>query len=1194
MNARRLLLTLAVLLILGIAFSSRSTLTPKRGADHVFYGAGESHFIGQYAVVGDFNNDGFDDVVTSALWDDPAPGGASLRGWPKTGTSSQCSFGWGTIIAQKSGVKRRVCDFSGAFGDEHWNYWKSLGWDSIAAGDCNYCYPAVQCDSCYTYEIRNENQGALYVVDGASSWASKGHDINFTSTPPSHLITGKLPGDRLYSGLAVGRINNDSYEDLLASSTGANNFAGEAYVIKGASSWASTISLSSTALLQHTFKGRDTSDMLGNGIAVGDLDGDNLDDIVLSASGSSGLGNSKPAAGEIYVFYSSATIPVTVNLAGLTDNQVDALGYVSVIYGPADSSQVGVSPIRNWHAPHHTLGAHRGAYEPIGLAIGDWDDDGFNDLAIGAGWAEKSAAQVFAGAVYIIFGTDPNGAGPHKLVPGNRIDLANAAGSNANAPDMKFVGKTGGRLGAGVAFLDANDQGLNDRDDLMIGAPFTTTGGKNECGEAYIIFGDTKANLLATRTRNVGTTGHVNVTIIGEDVKDRLGSQFEGNDDVDEDGNNDVGVVGEREKYVFFVPSGGSWAGSVDLYDIEETSPSTRMLEMEGSPTARSVTIRFAHVDNDIYGDLVFGGYDNPGHPGDDSGAIHAGQMWVTRGQDMWKSGYVSVNTTWSGVVFVRGDVIVQSGATLTIAAGTDVWVWPTQVGTNIGADDTTNELRVEGGALVVNGTQSARVRFLAWETNGPEALTTNEWFGIWIGDTAPSSATINYATIRNAKRGIQTRSPMTLKNSIIEDCKLVGITVAGDSTNADSVYVQNTIIRRITDSGGIGANILGKKAAANLDGCTVRDCAIGVAAYSKAKLYAYGLTVRNTTIEGVQVDSRGNALLSGGYFESDGIALRVSNGGSVYAGLADFKNSDYGIKIYKGGTSMPSAEFAECVIDSNNVGASVSEADNVEFDQCDVTNSDVDGVSCISGANITIIDCIVADNGATGVRVNNSSPAITESYLGENAGGITCENSAYPLVEANKVWNNNNGIAFVDNANADMDPCSGSCPPCSQGNSFKGNSGYHFSNLTSTTIDAKCNYWGKTTPAPAKFYGPVDYTPYLGSDPLPVSQQPEPPSADEKLPKVYKLTGNSPNPFNPVTTIRYEVPAPGGHVHVRVYNVQGQLVRELVNEVVAPGYHDVVWNGVNERGSEVASGVYFLQMTAPSFQAARKMVMLK
>jgi len=96
------------------------------------------------------------------------------------------------------------------------------------------------------------------------------------------------------------------------------------------------------------------------------------------------------------------------------------------------------------------------------------------------------------------------------------------------------------------------------------------------------------------------------------------------------------------------------------------------------------------------------------------------------------------------------------------------------------------------------------------------------------------------------------------------------------------------------------------------------------------------------------------------------------------------------------------------------------------------------------------------------------------------------------------------------------------------------------------------------------------------------------------KLPSVYSLSQNIPNPFNPVTTIRYEVPAPGGAVAIRIYNVAGQLVKTVMNSFRAPGQYELLWRGDDTRGNAVASGVYFMQMTAPQFQKIRKMVLLK
>jgi len=90
-----------------------------------------------------------------------------------------------------------------------------------------------------------------------------------------------------------------------------------------------------------------------------------------------------------------------------------------------------------------------------------------------------------------------------------------------------------------------------------------------------------------------------------------------------------------------------------------------------------------------------------------------------------------------------------------------------------------------------------------------------------------------------------------------------------------------------------------------------------------------------------------------------------------------------------------------------------------------------------------------------------------------------------------------------------------------------------------------------------------------------------------------YRLAPNYPNPFNTATTIRYEV---GGRARVslRVYEITGQLVRQLVSETQGAGLHQVVWDGRNAGGVAVSSGVYFYELRAGTFRAVRKMVLMK
>jgi len=95
------------------------------------------------------------------------------------------------------------------------------------------------------------------------------------------------------------------------------------------------------------------------------------------------------------------------------------------------------------------------------------------------------------------------------------------------------------------------------------------------------------------------------------------------------------------------------------------------------------------------------------------------------------------------------------------------------------------------------------------------------------------------------------------------------------------------------------------------------------------------------------------------------------------------------------------------------------------------------------------------------------------------------------------------------------------------------------------------------------------------------------------ETPTAFGLAQNVPNPFNPVTTIAYDVPHEA-RVAIRVYDVAGRLVRTLVDDAEGPGRHEAVWNGRNDRGEAVGSGVYFCTMEAGEFRATGKMLLLK
>ena len=98
---------------------------------------------------------------------------------------------------------------------------------------------------------------------------------------------------------------------------------------------------------------------------------------------------------------------------------------------------------------------------------------------------------------------------------------------------------------------------------------------------------------------------------------------------------------------------------------------------------------------------------------------------------------------------------------------------------------------------------------------------------------------------------------------------------------------------------------------------------------------------------------------------------------------------------------------------------------------------------------------------------------------------------------------------------------------------------------------------------------------------------------AGDHLPTQYTLHPNYPNPFNPTTTIAYEIPERAG-VSLVIYDVGGREVRRLVSESQPRGRHEVTWDGRNASGDPAASGVYFYRLAAGDFVQTRKMILLK
>ncbi len=145
------------------------------------------------------------------------------------------------------------------------------------------------------------------------------------------------------------------------------------------------------------------------------------------------------------------------------------------------------------------------------------------------------------------------------------------------------------------------------------------------------------------------------------------------------------------------------------------------------------------------------------------------------------------------------------------------------------------------------------------------------------------------------------------------------------------------------------------------------------------------------------------------------------------------------------------------------------------------------------------------------------------------------------------------------------------------------------------TTVRAEGNWWGTANPDSSMFMGVVDWQPFLVDD-YPcelVGRGSGTLSEGDMVAAPFCLVQNTPNPFNPITSLRFGLPAEQ-HVTLVVYNIAGRRVRTLVDGRLGPGWHDVVWDGRDDAHRQVASGVYFCRLESQGSTSVKKVVLLK
>jgi hypothetical protein len=127
-------------------------------------------------------------------------------------------------------------------------------------------------------------------------------------------------------------------------------------------------------------------------------------------------------------------------------------------------------------------------------------------------------------------------------------------------------------------------------------------------------------------------------------------------------------------------------------------------------------------------------------------------------------------------------------------------------------------------------------------------------------------------------------------------------------------------------------------------------------------------------------------------------------------------------------------------------------------------------------------------------------------------------------------------------------------------------------------------------------YYGTLDNGFYIFAF-TPTGIISEDPDGPGRIPKTFGLHQNFPNPFNPSTTISFDVPGISGekrHASLAIYDLRGRRVRVLIDGILDGGNHKVVWDGRDNQGEQIASGVYLFRLRINDWISTRKMTILR
>ena len=425
--------------------------------------------------------------------------------------------------------------------------------------------------------------GAVYVIFGNASGAPPPVSMNDANV----AILGENDGDGLGTAMACADFNDDGIDDILITAPGVIG-GGYAYVIYGGASLPPTLTLSTlTAAQGMRIPAVASGTVFGTAAAAGDINGDGIADIIVTAPSAS---SSSSNTGQGFVIFGSSTLPATFDLSTLNGSNGFSISATDSLQEPNGDS----------------------------VAVGDLNHDGFADVAMGSRQAFPNGLSD-AGEVFVVFG--------HAAPFPPEFQVSGLNGSNGVAIEAAHAGSF---AGTSVAFVsDFNGDG---HPDLVVGAPATPSGVIN--GAAYVVFGATSFPAHFSLGSLDGTNG---VKLESAVSSDATGTSVAGVADLNGDGLAEV-ALGAPNADVGFTDAGGGYVvyGSrrpiPAVIDLSTLNGATGfyMQGAAGSDAAGTAIASAGDQNRDRLHDLLISAPFS-----DVNGTVNVGQVYMLFGNDL-------------------------------------------------------------------------------------------------------------------------------------------------------------------------------------------------------------------------------------------------------------------------------------------------------------------------------------------------------------------------------------------------------------------------------------------------------------------------------------------------------------------------------------------------------------------------------